>query len=70
MEPEARVEFFRQIAAHFRSLVPFEEKIDEMITDEQFVRNAVASIYRQKTSNTFLRFRSKREESVNSVLNQ
>ncbi|HUB68694.1 MAG TPA: RDD family protein [Candidatus Methylacidiphilales bacterium] len=45
--PEARLELFRQIAAHFRSLVPFEEKMDEMITDEQFVRNAVASIYRQ-----------------------
>jgi uncharacterized RDD family membrane protein YckC len=44
--PEARVELFREIAAHFRSLVPVEEKIDEIITDEQFVRNAVASIYR------------------------
>jgi uncharacterized RDD family membrane protein YckC len=48
--PEARVELFRQIAAHFRSLVPFEEKMDEMIADEQFVRNAVASIYRQSSS--------------------
>jgi hypothetical protein len=50
ISPEARVELFRQIAAHFRSLVPFEEKVDEMITDEQFVRNAVASIYRQTGS--------------------
>jgi len=50
MEPEARVELFREIAASFRSLVSFEEKVDEMITDEQFVRNAVASIYRQNTS--------------------
>jgi uncharacterized RDD family membrane protein YckC len=47
MEPEARLELFRRIAEHFRSLVKFEEKINEMITDEQFVRNAVASIYRQ-----------------------
>jgi uncharacterized RDD family membrane protein YckC len=45
--PEARLELFHEIAAHFRSLAPFEEKMDEMITDEQFVRNAVASIYRQ-----------------------
>jgi uncharacterized RDD family membrane protein YckC len=45
--PEARLELFQQIAGHFRTLVPFEEKMDEMITDEQFVRNAVASIYRQ-----------------------
>jgi len=48
--PEARVELFRQIAAHFRSLVSFEEKVDDMITDEQFVRNVVASIYRQSGS--------------------
>jgi uncharacterized RDD family membrane protein YckC len=48
--PEARVELFRTIAAHFRSLVPFEEKVDEMIGDEQFVRNVVASIYRQTTT--------------------
>lgn len=50
ISPEARVELFRQIAAHFRALVPFEEKVDEVITDEQFVRNAVASIYRQTGS--------------------
>jgi len=52
IEPEARLELFRQIAAHFRSLVTFEEKMDEAITDEQFVRNAVASIYRQKAEKT------------------
>jgi uncharacterized RDD family membrane protein YckC len=46
IQPEARVEVFRDLAAHLRKLVPFEEKIDDMITDEQFVRNAVASIYR------------------------
>jgi uncharacterized RDD family membrane protein YckC len=48
IEPAARLELFREIASHLRALVPFEEKIDEAITDEQFVRNAVASIYRQK----------------------
>jgi len=50
ISPEARVELFRPLAAHFRSLVPFEEKVDEMITDEQFVRNVVASVYRQAGS--------------------
>jgi uncharacterized RDD family membrane protein YckC len=44
--PEARIEVFRDLAVHLRALVPFEDKIDETITDEQFVRNAVASIYR------------------------
>lgn len=48
--PEARIELFREIADHFRKIVPFEEKIDEAITDEQYVRNAVASIYRQGAS--------------------
>jgi uncharacterized RDD family membrane protein YckC len=48
--PEARIEVFRELAAHLRGLVPFEDKIDETITDEQFVRNAVASIYRNSRS--------------------
>jgi uncharacterized RDD family membrane protein YckC len=47
MEPEARVELFRKIAGHFRSVVKFDEHVNETITDEQFVRNAIASIYRQ-----------------------
>jgi len=47
--PEARVELFKDIATHFRGLVPFEEHVDEMIADEQFVRNVVASIYRQNS---------------------
>ena len=48
--PEARVELFQRIATHFRAVVSFEDKVDEMITDEQFVRNVVASIYRQPAS--------------------
>jgi uncharacterized RDD family membrane protein YckC len=50
LQPTARVELFREFAAYFRELVPFEEHVDEAITDEQFVRNAVASLYRQKAS--------------------
>jgi hypothetical protein len=50
LEPKARVELFREFAAYFRDIVPFEEHVDESITDEQFVRNAVASLYRQKVS--------------------
>lgn len=55
IDPEARVELFHEIATHIRTLVPFEEKMDEMITDEQFVRNAVASIYRQKIDKAALK---------------
>jgi uncharacterized RDD family membrane protein YckC len=50
IRPEARIEVFREIASHLRSLVPFDERIDETITDERFVRNAVASIYRNASS--------------------
>ena len=50
LDPQARVELFRDFAAYFRGLVPFEEHVDEAITDEQFVRNAVASLYRQKAA--------------------
>jgi uncharacterized RDD family membrane protein YckC len=60
--PEARIDLFRQLAAHFRTLVPFEDKIDEMITDEQFVRNAVASIYRQTGSSESARKEALREK--------
>ena len=49
ISPGARVELFKDIATHFRGLVPFEENVDDMITDEQFVRNIVASIYRQNS---------------------
>jgi uncharacterized RDD family membrane protein YckC len=50
LEPRARVELFHEFAVYFRELVPFEDHVDEAITDEQFVRNAVASLYRQKAS--------------------
>jgi hypothetical protein len=50
LDPKARVELFREFADYFRLLVPFEDHVDESITDEQFVRNAVASLYRQKVT--------------------
>jgi uncharacterized RDD family membrane protein YckC len=50
IRPDARVAVFGEIATHLRTLVPFEENVDETITDEQFVRNAVASIYRNAGS--------------------
>jgi len=50
LDPKARVELFGEFANYFRLLVPFEEHIDESITDEQFVRNVVTSLYRQKST--------------------
>jgi uncharacterized RDD family membrane protein YckC len=46
LEPQARVELFGEIAAHFRGKVPFPPEAIEGITDEQYVRNLVDSLYR------------------------
>ena len=41
LDPNARVELFEQIAAHFKKITPFPQEVVEGITDEQFVRNIV-----------------------------
>ena len=45
MEPLARVEVFRQAAERLRELSPFPEALTEGMTEEQFVRAALAAIY-------------------------
>lgn len=47
IEPEARLKLFQHLADYFRSLVQFDAKVNDLISDEQYVRNTVASIYRQ-----------------------
>jgi uncharacterized RDD family membrane protein YckC len=47
-EPNARVELFAQIAAHFRSLVEFPQEATEGITDEQYVRNVADLLFRSQ----------------------
>jgi uncharacterized RDD family membrane protein YckC len=42
----ARVNVFKELAAHFKTLVKFPEEITEDISDEQFVRNVVCSVYK------------------------
>jgi len=44
-DPAARVDLFRELAAYFRSLVPFPEAATEGLTDEQYVRSALRVIY-------------------------
>jgi ethanolamine utilization protein EutA (predicted chaperonin) len=46
LEPQARIELFAEIAAHFRSKVQFPPESTDGIADEQFVRNVVDSLYR------------------------
>jgi uncharacterized RDD family membrane protein YckC len=47
LEPAARVELFAEMAGHFRQLVEFPSDATESITDEQYVRNVLDSVYRK-----------------------
>jgi uncharacterized RDD family membrane protein YckC len=44
-DPHARLELFADLAAYFRSLVPFPETALEGLTDEQFVRGVLRAIF-------------------------
>ncbi len=46
LNPSSRLELYRQVAEHLRSLVAFPEETLEGMTDEQYVRNIVDLIYR------------------------
>jgi len=48
LDPLARVELFRDIAAHFKSLVAFPEEATFGLTDEQYIRNVVDSVFRER----------------------
>jgi uncharacterized RDD family membrane protein YckC len=44
LDPNARVELFAQIAAHFKKIIPFPQEVIDGITEEQFVRNVVDAL--------------------------
>jgi uncharacterized RDD family membrane protein YckC len=46
LEPAHRLELFRQLAEHLRTVVAFPEESVEGLTDEQYVRNIVDLIFR------------------------
>ncbi|MBV8378614.1 MAG: RDD family protein [Verrucomicrobia bacterium] len=46
LEPESRLELYRQLAQRLRSIITFPEEALEGMTDEQYVRNIVDLIYR------------------------
>jgi len=48
LDPEARIGLFRKIADHFRSIVEFPEEATYGITDEQYIRNVVDILFRDK----------------------
>jgi uncharacterized RDD family membrane protein YckC len=48
LEPPSRIAFFESLAEHFKSIVKFPAEAADGISDEQYVRNVVASLYRTK----------------------
>jgi uncharacterized RDD family membrane protein YckC len=44
LDPNARIELFGRIAAHFKKIVPFPQEAIDGITDEQFVRNVAEAL--------------------------
>ncbi len=47
LEPAARLELFRELADSFRRLVPMPPETAEDLTDEQYVRNVLDTVYRR-----------------------
>lgn len=48
LDPAARVELFGEIADHFRQLVSFPAEATEGLSDEQYVRNVVDTLFRAR----------------------
>ncbi|MFH0878393.1 MAG: RDD family protein, partial [Lentisphaerota bacterium] len=47
LEDHARLELFRQLAAYFRCLAPFPPEAVDELSDEQYIRNTVDTIFRK-----------------------
>ena len=50
LDPQARVELFRELTSYFNTIVSFPQEATDGISDEQYVRNVVEAIFRQKAS--------------------
>lgn len=48
LTPSGRVGLFREIARHFRSVVRFPQRATDSLSDEQYVRNVVETLYRSQ----------------------
>ena len=48
LEPQARIELFRDIALHFSNVVSFPQEATDGVSDEQYVRNVVDLLFRTK----------------------
>jgi uncharacterized RDD family membrane protein YckC len=52
LDPGERISLFRDLSAHFKSIVSFPQEATDGISDEQYVRNVVEALYRPKTPKT------------------
>ena len=48
LDPDERLNVFHRIAEHFREAVEFPEEVVEGLSDEQYVRDVVETLYRKK----------------------
>ncbi len=51
LDPQARLELFSTLAAHFRSKVDFPAEATDGIADEQYLRNLVDVLYHTRLDN-------------------
>jgi uncharacterized RDD family membrane protein YckC len=47
LEPGSRIAFFENLADHFKSIVSFPTDATDGLSDEQYIRNVVESLYRK-----------------------
>ncbi len=52
LDPGTRIELFRDLSGHFKSIVSFPQESTDGISDEQYVRNVVEALYRPKAPKT------------------
>ena len=48
LDPDERLNVFHRLAEHFRAAVEFPEEVVEGLSDEQYVRDVVETLYRKK----------------------
>ncbi|RPI76251.1 MAG: RDD family protein [Desulfobacteraceae bacterium] len=48
LEPRARVSLYREIADHFKHIVPFPPEAFDGVSDEQYIRNIIDVLFRTK----------------------
>jgi hypothetical protein len=47
LDPESRLELFSRLAEYFRGIAEFPEEITMGLSDEQYVRNVVETLFRR-----------------------